>query len=116
MTSNPELIKFIVEAKRRGFSSNEIVQPLLKRGWPEKQVNEAFKEAVKSFSKEKISIYLDSEVLKIIKKRAKKNLLSVEEQIEDIVRRSCVNARKKKQTSENIDDLLLSIFSRRRYE
>ena len=38
----------------------------------------------------KITINIDDEEKKILDKRAKKNLLNLREQIEDIIRRSCV--------------------------
>ena len=36
-----------------------------------------------------------------------------QEQIEDIVRRSCVNAKKTSETQDNVDDLFLKLFSRK---
>jgi hypothetical protein len=60
-----------------------------------------------------ITINLDDDVFSIIKKRAKSNLLSTKEQVEDIVRRSAVSY-KNKDTRKAIkpDDKLVSIFSR----
>ena len=60
----------------------------------------------------KITISLDDEEVKILTKRAKKNLLSLKEQIEDIIRRSCVNYSKGKYKPIKIDDHLVAIFSR----
>ena len=40
-----------------------------------------------------ITISLDDEELKILNKRAKKNLLTLKEQVEDIIRRSCISAK-----------------------
>jgi hypothetical protein len=63
----------------------------------------------------KITISLDDDELKILKKRAKKNLLSLKEQIEDIVRRSCIRSKQSKgYKSIKIDDKLVGIFSRDR--
>ena len=59
-------------------------------------------------------ISLDNEEIKILKKRAKKNLLSLREQIEDIVRRSCINSGKRKYRVIKTDDKLVGIFSRER--
>ena len=42
-----------------------------------------------------ISIELDKDEIKILEKRAKKNLMTLKEQIEDIIRRSCVSSSKK---------------------
>ena len=53
----------------------------------------------------------DAEVL-VLKKRAKKNMLELREQVEDIVRRSCICSKKGTSNSQKIDDTLVSIFSR----
>ncbi len=60
-----------------------------------------------------VTISIDEEVQKVIGKRAKKNLLTIREQIEEIIRQSAV--RTKSGTNElgsNIDDRLVEIFSR----
>ena len=62
-----------------------------------------------------ISIELDKNEIKILERRAKKNLMTLKEQIEDIIRRSCVSSSKKATSSEpNIDDKLISLFSRQK--
>jgi hypothetical protein len=53
-------------------------------------------------------------LLKMIEKRAKKNMLTLPEQIEDTLRRSCISLKKKPLISGKIDDLLVSIFSRQK--
>lgn len=119
--ANQGLINFIKEARKRGFDDYEIRAPLLKQGWSVLDVEEAFfslkstkKQAHISF-KNKVVIYLDNDLLKILEKRAKKNLLTLPEQIEDILRRSSLNIKAKSSTKQdNIDDLLLKIFSRRK--
>jgi hypothetical protein len=111
-----ELVKFIKEARKRGFDDYEIRSPLIKKGWPPEKIDGAFaslKPRIKF--KNKITIYLDSDILKIIEKRAKKNIFTIPEQIEDILRRSCARGFKKTTQNEKIDDLLVSIFSRRKY-
>lgn len=61
----------------------------------------------------KLTISLDDDEVKALSKRAKKNLLTLREQVEDIVRRSCVNSLGKKSNSvEKLDDALVGIFSR----
>ena len=55
---------------------------------------------------------IDKQEEKILKKRAKKNLFSLREQIEDIVRRSCVNSSKGTYRPIKVDDNLVAIFSR----
>lgn len=112
---NAELVAFIKEARSRGFDDYEIRKPLLDKGWDYHDVERAFnslKEPTRF--KNKISVYLDSDVLKVIEKRAKKNMLSVSEQIEDIVRRSAVKSKQSHTASEKLDDMLITLFSRKR--
>jgi len=110
---NPGLVKFIKEARRRGFSDPEIRAPLEKQGWADDEIDKAFL-SVKSKGKIPIHISIDENVYKLIEKRAKRNLLSLEEQIQDIIRRSAVTGKGKLANPEKIDDLLVSIFSRKR--
>lgn len=129
--ANSELIKFILEARRRGFDDWQIREPLLKHDWPENEVERAFceikQEEEKKLKKRErtrenkviyvyknsMTIHLDNEVLKIIEKRAKRNMLSAKEQIEDIVRRSCANTKKNSAVKDDVDDLFLRLFSRK---
>jgi hypothetical protein len=61
----------------------------------------------------KLTITLEDEEVKILEKRAKKNFLTLKEQVEDIIRRSCISAsRKSKSFSSKVDDKLVGIFSR----
>jgi hypothetical protein len=119
MEPNTDLIKFIKEARKRGFDDYTIRTPLLKQGWPESEVECAFN-ALKRKAREHISfknkivIYLNNDLLKMIDKRAKKNMLTLPEQIEDILRRSCISMKKKPLAQGKIDDLLVSIFSRQK--
>lgn len=63
----------------------------------------------------KLTISLDEGEVKVLKKRAKKNLLTLKEQVEDIIRRSCVNSMKKTSSQKiKIDDKLVAAFSRER--
>ena len=115
--ANTDLVRFIKEARRRGFEDYEIRTPLLKQGWPDEEVEKAFDEVDKkqySGNKIRLVIRLDKKVYNIIDKRAKKNLLSAEEQVEDIIRRSASITKIKKIDNEKIDDLLVSIFSRKK--
>jgi len=60
-----------------------------------------------------ITIDIDEEVHKIISKRAKKNLMTIREQVEDILRKSAVSTKNKtSNTNGKIDDTLVSVFSR----
>lgn len=60
-----------------------------------------------------ITIRLNDAEVKVLKKRAKKNMLELREQVEDIVRRSCINAKSGGSSVEKIDDKLVGIFSRK---
>ena len=120
MKPNPNLIKFIKEARKRGFDDYNIREPLLKQGWPINEVESAFlalhpKKRVHFEFKNRVEIYLDNNLLTLIGKRAKKNMLTLPEQIEDILRRSTLNQKNKNSKHfEKIDDLLVSLFSRQK--
>ncbi len=60
-----------------------------------------------------ITINLDEDVKKIISKRAKKNLLSLREQIEEILRMSAVRTKTGMSYQRlKVDDRLVAAFSR----
>ncbi len=64
-------------------------------------------------SKKKISIEVDSEELSVLEKRAKKNFMTVQELIEDIIRRSSISYKKGTTTREiKVDDPIVAVFSR----
>lgn len=111
--ANPDLVHFILEAKRRNISDNQIKEALLSNGWPTHEINLGF-EAIreKQHYKESITIWLDHEVIQILEKRSKKNMLNLHEQIEDIVRRSVANQKPSK-AKEKLDDMLIGLFSRK---
>jgi len=117
---NQKLVKFIQEARKRGFDDFQIREPLIQKGWPVNEVEEAFSylrrktDKVYYKNKNRLTIYLDNEMLKSIEKRASRNMFTVNEQIEDILRRSCVNTKKKNSFgSEKLDDMFIGLFSRR---
>ena len=60
----------------------------------------------------KITIELDDQEVAVLKKRAKKNMFEIKEQVEDIIRRSCINAKKTGSSEAKCDDRLVGIFSR----
>ncbi|MFH1326808.1 MAG: hypothetical protein ABIH59_01640 [archaeon] len=60
----------------------------------------------------KVTINLDDSEIKILEKRTKKNLLSIKEQIEDIIRRSCVRGKSTGYKRVKPEDRLIHIFSR----
>ena len=115
--ANKELVRFIIESRRRGFADFKIKEALLSNGWEIYEIDEAFVSIKPKFKfKNKVCIYLDSDVLHVIEKRAKKNLFTITEQIEDILRRSSVSSQKVSRPNEKLDDMLLTIFSRKRHK
>lgn len=59
-----------------------------------------------------ITINIDEAEKKIIEKRAKKNLMTLREQIEDIIRKSAVRTKSGTTTAFKVDDVLVHAFSR----
>lgn len=64
-------------------------------------------------SKASITIQLDEDVKKELEKRAKREMMDLDELVEEILRRSVVSSKKESNTSDKIDDMFLSYFSRR---
>ena len=63
----------------------------------------------------RITIDITDEEKSVLKKRADKNYFSLKEQIEDIVRRSCISTKKNSGIKPvKCDDKLVGIFSRAR--
>ena len=113
--ANKGLVTFIKDARKRGFDDFQIRDPLLKHGWPIEEIELAFASLKPKLKyKNKICIYLDSGVLKVIDRRAKKNLFTLSEQIGDILRRSAITAGKTKKETEKLDDRLVALFSRKK--
>ena len=114
MAADKQLLRFIKQARERGFDDYQIREPLLSRGWPIDEVEKAFFHLKPRYKfKNKINIFVDSDVLKIIEKRAKRNMFTLPEQIEDILRRSCIRARGIAGEKEKLDDMFIALFSRR---
>lgn len=114
---NKDLVNFIKEARKRGFDDYQIKQPLIDKGWQLNEIEAGFASIKPSYKfKNKITLFLDSDVLKIIDKRAKKNMFTISEQIEDILRRSAINARTIKSQEEKLDDMFITLFSRKNYK
>ena len=114
-----ELIRFIREARNRGFDDEEIRKPLIKQGWKPEIIEKALVEVEKERlrkeyrNKNRVTVYLDSEVIEILEKRAKKKLMKLPEMVEAILRRSCTNIiNKPKPREQKIDDLLVTMFSK----
>ena len=108
------LVDFIIKARARGFDDLEIKEALLSNGWDNLVIEQAFASLKPIFKyKNKVCVYLDSDVLKKLDKRAKKNLFTLSEQVEDILRRSVINTQKSIR-EEKLDDMLVALFSRKR--
>lgn len=132
INANLDVVRFLIEARNRGFEDWQLREVLLKNKWPSEEIEKAFayiKAQEEASLKKKqnqdgkivykyknsITIHLDEDVLKVIEKRAKKNMLTSTEQIEDIIRRSCVSTKKSSgEPEDKVDDLFLKLFSRKR--
>ena len=109
-----KLVNFIKEARRRSFSDLQIRHALLEKGWPVDKIEKAFQSLnPKSKFKNQVCIFLNDELLEKLEKRAKKNMFTISEQIEDILRRSSLN-KKRIPAEEKLDDKLVSLFSRKK--
>jgi hypothetical protein len=66
-------------------------------------------------TKSRLVLDIDTDVYKILEKRAKKEMLAIEQLCEDIIRRSVVSYKGKSKTTEDkVDDKFLSYFSRKK--
>ncbi len=111
--ANPDLVRFILEARKRGFNDNKIKEALLSNHWPTNEINQGFEAVRQNLNyKKSLTIWLDKEIISILEKRAKRNLLTLPEQVEDIIRRSVANQRPT-QKKEKLDDMLVGLFSRK---
>ena len=88
-----------------------------KKGYNKKFLTNNGVEIIESTGKEgdnQVTLFLDDELLKLLEKRAKKNMMTVSELVEDILRRSTINQKSKKSIyDEKIDDKLVAAFSRK---
>ncbi len=111
---NKKLVEFIREARKRGFSDGDIKKSLLNHGWPLGEVEKAFNSLIPKYAnKNQITLFLNDEIIDALEKRSKKNMFTVGEQIEDILRRSTINQTKKKSNyDKKLDDALVAVFSR----
>ena len=108
------LTSFIKEARKRGYDDIQIKNALLANGWSSVVIEKALLSLNPKYKfKNQVCVFLSNEVLETLDKRARKNMLTLGEQVEDILRRSCT---RKKLTAEQdkVDDLLLTCFSRNR--
>ncbi len=115
MIANKQLVDFIQESRKRGFGDLEVRNALINHRWPLTEIETAFASLSPKFKfKNQVILFLDNDVLGILEKRAKKNMFTISEQIEDILRRSVLSQRKNKSIyDEKLDDTLVSVFSRK---
>jgi hypothetical protein len=112
-----EITNFIEEARKRGFSDTRIKEALLNHGWSVEKVDASFESLNPKFkSKNQVCLFLSDDLLNLLERRAKKNMQTISEQIEDIIRKSCVTYKGSKASSlsEKLDDNLIGLFSRKR--
>lgn len=64
-------------------------------------------------AKERITLEIDRNTLSVLEKRAKKEMMSIEELAADILRRSAVSSRLSSTGSDNVQDKFLTFFSRK---
>lgn len=113
---NKQLVDFIKEARRRGFGDGDIKKAILNHSWPLAETENAFNYLAPRYkNKNQVTLFLSDELISTLDKRAKKNMLTLSELIEDILRRSTINQAKKKSPYDaKLDDTLISIFSRKK--
>jgi hypothetical protein len=111
---NKELVRFVKEARKRGFSDLQIRKALLENGWAIESVEGTLSYLNPKFRlKNQVCIFLSGELIEKLERRAKKNMFTLSEQIEDILRRSALGGRKSAK-EEKLDDTLISLFSRKK--
>jgi hypothetical protein len=60
----------------------------------------------------RLTIDISEEEALILRKRGRKSYLKLKEQVEDIIRRSCINSKNNPTSRIKVDDSLVEIFSR----
>jgi hypothetical protein len=110
---NKKLLSFIKNARKKGYSDLQIRNALVYHGWPVESIEEIFSFLNPKFRlKNQVCIFLTHELIRKLEKRANKNMFTLSEQVEDILRRSCINTQSTKQ--EKLDDTLVALFSRKK--
>jgi len=110
-----ELIDIIKELRKKGFGDGDIRKSLLNQGSPLIEIESAFNYLVPKYvNKNQVTLFLSDELISVLDKRAKKNMFTLNEQIEDILRRSTINQMGKKSIYDGkLDDALVGLFSRK---
>lgn len=65
-------------------------------------------------SRKAVTLEIDSDLFKVLERRAKQNFMTLRELIEDIIRRSMLSYRGGAKTEDKVDDALIGIFSRKK--
>ena len=113
MNIQSTLKKFIKNCRSKGYSDFEIKKAILNKGYPLKEIEKAFFSLEpKHQYKNQVCLFLGNDLLKVLEKRARKKMMTLSEQIEDVLRRSCVNQINKTPKPKVLDDMLVGIFSR----
>jgi len=112
---NKKLVDFIKESRNKGYGDGDIRRWLIEHKQPLAEVESAFNFLVPKYvNKNQVTLFLSDELMSILEKRAKKNMFTVSEQIEDILRRSTINQSNKKSPYDaKLDDTLIGLFSRK---
>ncbi len=113
MASYSQLLKFIITARKKGYKDIQIRNVLQENKWPLKVIKKAFNDLYPKLKlRNQVCIFLSDDILNVLEKRSRKNLFTIGEQIEDILRRSAVHKSTSTSKNKKIDDLLISVFSR----
>ena len=117
MNIQSTLKKFIKTCRVKGYSDFEIKKAIMDKGYPLREIEKAFFSlSPKKQYKNQVCLFLGNDVIGVLEKRAKKNMFTLSEQIEDIIRRSCRNSLNKKPKPKILDDKLVGIFSRQKWK
>ena len=112
--ANKKLVQFIKEARAKGYEDFQLRQILLKNKWPQNVVDTAFDSLKPKFKfKNRVELFISNEVLNKLQHRANKNMFTMSEQIEDILRRSTINQKPSSTNSEKLEDNFIKFFSRK---
>lgn len=105
-------VKYIRESRERGFEDYTIKSSLLMKGWPEVEIDKAFsyvndQEIAKEIQQHdkdyprqsfgsSITLYLEGELRAALEKRANNNGITLQEEIENLLKKSALNISPKK--------------------
>ncbi len=112
---NKRVVQFIKESREKGYEDFQLRDILAKNKWPQDEIESAFETLKPKFKfKNKVEIFLSNEILNKLQKRADKNMFTITEQIEDILRRSISSQKTNTIKPEKLDDKFILYFSRKK--